>query len=161
MMAVSPWKWHLTSSHDSLIKASYIGKNDVSVVGKYNFPLNVFLLASYYYGDKLVQFVILQIYYLVLEVKSLKIKVSTGLHSLWMMQGGTLFLGYPASGGHLFLGQWLLPLFQNRQHSFFKLLLLLLSLIFAFVITFSSFTATLLFLFDMYLYDYIGLDRKI
>lgn len=86
MMAVSPWKWHLTSSHESLIKASYIGKNDVSVVGKYNLPLNVFLLASYYYGNKLVQFVILQTYYLVLEVKSLKIKVSTRLHSLWMMQ---------------------------------------------------------------------------
>lgn len=161
MMAVSPWKWHLTSSHDSLIKASYTGKNDVSVVGKYNFPLNVFLLASYYYGDKLVQFVILQIYCLVLEVKSLKIKVSTGLHSLRMVQGETLLLGYPASRGHLFIDQWLLPLFQNQQHSFFKLLLLLLSLTFAFVITFSSFTATLLFLFDKYLYDYIGLDRKI
>ena len=52
MMAVSHWKWHLTSSHDSLIKTSYTGKNDVSVVGKYNFTLNVFLLASYYYGTE-------------------------------------------------------------------------------------------------------------
>ena len=133
MMAVSPWKCRLTSSHDSLIKTTYIGKNDVSVVGKYNFPLNVFLLVSYYYGNKLVKFFILQIYYLVLEVKSLKIEVSTGLHSQWMMQDGTLFFGYSASGGHLFLGSWPLPLFQNQQHSFFKLLPLLLSLTFVFV----------------------------
>lgn len=59
----SPWKWHVSFPHDSLIKASYIGKNDGSVVGKYNFPqgweLKVILLVSYYCYNKLPQFIVL------------------------------------------------------------------------------------------------------